>query len=640
MHCNALPQQWATPDRSSRSVSDNLHFHSCSGRLHRPQAPGLAPLRSHPESMGCEELAARQQSACHAGPSGREASRARRRRGSSRKAFATAQAQMEAVSSRQSGDLWGLSTPEVALAPYRWPQDFRTESRSDFEKDDTELQTILDSFSSLDIPANSQRTVVMTPQPDTSPSSTLPVYVMLPLDTVWLLEREDRAVPVIKREKALEVGLQTLKQAGVEGVMVDVWWGIVENAGPGQYDFSAYKRLFHKVAESGLKVQAVMSFHAAGGNVGDTCKISLPKWVQCVGRDDPDIYYTDRAGTRNKECLSLGCDDKPLFSGRTPLQLYRGFIEAFADNFDYLFGDVITEITVGLGPAGELRYPSYPEGDGRWRFPGVGEFQCFDAYMLASLQSAAEAAGHPEWGYDGPHDCGNYNSAAWETGFFVSDGGSWNTEYGHFFLSWYSRQLLQHADRVLGAAAAALNKRGRPRKAMAVKEHADGHVVYEFEPACHLGAKLAGVHWWFKSRVHAAELTAGYYNTRERDGYADLMAVLKKHSARLSFTCVEMRDCEHPPEGRCSPEGLLQQVIEAATAAGVPLSGENALQRYDQYAFDRIAESAFGLNARAGRLEQLTFLRMGDLMFDNWDAFSHFLQRLRSPTPVPEWVGY
>lgn len=86
--------------------------------------------------------------------------------------------------------------------------------------------------------------------------------------------------------------------------------------------------------------------------------------------------------------------------------------------------------------------------------------------------------------------------------------------------------------------------------------------------------------------------------------------------------------------------GLLQQVIEAAAVAGVPLSGENALQRYDQYAFDRIAESAFGLNARAGRLEQLTFLRMGDLMFDNWDAFSHFLQRLRSPPMVQEWVGY
>ena len=28
---------------------------------------------------------------------------------------------------------------------------------------------------------------------------------------------------------------------------------------------------------------------------------------------------------------------------------------------------------------------------------------------------------------------------------------------------------------------------------------------------------------------------------------------------------------------------------------------------------------------------QLTFLRMGDLMFDNWDAFTQFLQRLHAP---------
>ena len=89
-------------------------------------------------------------------------------------------------------------------------------------------------------------------------------------------------------------------------------------------------------------------------------------------------------------------------------------------------------------------------------------------------------------------------------------------------------------------------------------------MVYEFDAACHLGVKLAGVHWWFKSRAHAAELTAGYYNTRERDGYADLMAVLKRNTARLSFTCVEMRDCEHPPEGRCSPQGVHPPLHSAA----------------------------------------------------------------------------
>ncbi|DBA76677.1 hypothetical protein WJX79_002814 [Trebouxia sp. C0005] len=500
---------------------------------------------------------------------------------------------------------------------------------SDFEKGDVELQRLLDG---LELPAELP---VPQPCPDGLPELQLsprerdfPVYVMLPLDTVWLADREGQKVSVIKREQALNVGLQMLKKAGVEGIMIDVWWGIVEHTGPKQYDFSAYQRLFATAAQAGLKIQAVMSFHAAGGNVGDTCKISLPKWISDIGMGNPDIFYTDKQGYRNKECLSLGCDSEPLFWGRTPVDIYRDFISAFADTFDDLAGSKLVEVTVGLGPAGELRYPAYPEGDGRWRFPGVGEFQCYDKYMLADLKQAADAVGRPEWGCEGPHDCGDYNSPAWDTAFFVSSGGSWDTEYGNFFLSWYSNLLLQHADRILAAASEALNKPGRAKRAAKVLKGKNDEVTYCFEPGCHLGAKLAGVHWWFKSRAHAAELTAGYYNTRERDGYAPLMEVLKKYHTHLSFTCVEMRDCEHPPEGRCSPQGLLQQVTSASMAAGIPLSGENALQRYDQQAFDRIAESAVGRSARAGRLQQLTFLRMGDLMFDNWGAFTQLLQRL------------
>ena len=38
--------------------------------------------------------------------------------------------------------------------------------------------------------------------------------------------------------------------------------------------------LFKKARKHGLKVQAVMSFHAGGGNVGDgSCDIPLPDWV-------------------------------------------------------------------------------------------------------------------------------------------------------------------------------------------------------------------------------------------------------------------------------------------------------------------------------------------------------------------------
>lgn len=260
----------------------------------------------------------------------------------------------------------------------------------------------------------------------------------------------------------------------------------------------------------------------------------------------------------------------------------------------------ITELTIGMGPAGELRYPSYPEGDGRWRFPGVGEFQCYDRYMLADLRRAAETAHRPEWGLSGPHDAGNYNSRPWETAFFVSQGGSWDTEYGRFFLGWYSDALLRHAERLLSVSYSVLNHGQLPRRCVQVKQEDRGEgITYTFEPVraarqawwpscaaagadvplvrspqpCKLGIKLAGVHWWFKSRAHAAELTAGYYNTRDRNGYEPIIKLLQKYDARLNFTCVEMRDCEHPPEGRCSPQGLLEQIIETTEASG---GGEGA----------------------------------------------------------------
>ena len=61
-------------------------------------------------------------------------------------------------------------------------------------------------------------------------------------------------------------------------------------------------------------------------------------------------------------------------------------------------------------------------------------------------------------GLGGPHDAGHYNATADETGFFGSYG-SWNTPYGRFFLSWYSDMLLRHCDRIMGSAAAVVNKR-------------------------------------------------------------------------------------------------------------------------------------------------------------------------------------
>lgn len=469
----------------------------------------------------------------------------------------------------------------------------------------------------------------------------VPVYVMLPLDTVFAEQETEGGSyrPVLKTPKKLNDALRKLREAGVTGVMVDVWWGIVEADAPGTYNFDAYLELLKMAALNGLKVQAVMSFHAAGGNVGDNVNIPLPDWVLRVGEGHPDIFYTDASGHRNPECLSLGCDREPMLEGRTPVRAYTDFVRAFLAAAEGYLGWTVSEVTVGLGPAGEMRYPSYPEGDGRWRFPGIGEFQCYDAYMLRDLRERAKEAGHPEWGHGGPHDSGNYTKCPWETGFFHPDTGSYKTEYGDFFLRWYSESLVDHADRVLSSVTGVVAQHCGWNRGVAIEwPGEDGTKVRRPIEDVKVGIKLAGVHWWYKSSSHAGELTAGYYNTRDRNGYEGIMEMLKRHGAVANFTAVEMRDCEQPDYAKCSPQGLLGQLQETALAVGVPLAGENALQRYDKFALDQIEHASYGGEVRGAiescpQLKRLTFLRMGQSMFDNWDAFESFVVRMNRRSP-------
>jgi hypothetical protein len=289
----------------------------------------------------------------------------------------------------------------------------------------------------------------------------VPVYVMLPLDTV-----DSEGVFKYKSSPWFRNALLDLINSGIHGVAVDVWWGAVEKK-PRVYDFTGYEELFEFLMSLNLKVQVVLSFHACGGNVGDTAVIPLPSWVLASGERDPDIFYTDRPralspGNRNPECISLFADDESgILRGRSPTQCYVDFMKAFRDTFltapgREVYYESISEIVVGMGPCGELRYPSYAETNG-WQFPGIGEFQCYDRRALASLASAAVEVGRPEWGHGGPQDVGDYNSMPDETVFFRDRDGTWDTDYGHFFLNWYSQALLDHGDRMLRAASSVFN---------------------------------------------------------------------------------------------------------------------------------------------------------------------------------------
>ncbi|KAF6138696.1 hypothetical protein GIB67_009890 [Kingdonia uniflora] len=108
----------------------------------------------------------------------------------------------------------------------------------------------------------------------------------------------------------------------------------------------------------------------------------------------------------------------------------KSFRESMAD---FLDSGLIIEIEVGLGPAGELRYPSYPQNQG-WLFPGIGEFQCYDKYLKTEFKEAATLAGHPEWELS--DDAGEYNDVPSSTDFFKSNG-TYVSEKGKFFLTCY-----------------------------------------------------------------------------------------------------------------------------------------------------------------------------------------------------------
>ena len=164
-----------------------------------------------------------------------------------------------------------------------------------------------------------------------------------------------------------------------------------------------------------------------------------------------------------------------------------------------------------------------------------------------------------------------------------------------------------------------------------------------------IAIKCAGVHWWYNSRSHAAELTAGYFNTRsgdnvpDRDGYEPIVKICGRHGARLNFTCTEMRDIEHPFFSRCGPEGLLRQIRAAAARYGVKVAGENALCRFDQDAYDKIITNCRGEGSdrelwRQGALlppmASFTFLRLSKELFedDNFNSFVHFVARMANET--------
>ncbi|XP_062176191.1 inactive beta-amylase 9 [Alnus glutinosa] len=420
------------------------------------------------------------------------------------------------------------------------------------------------------------------------------LFVGLPLDAV-------SDCNAVNHAKAIAVGLKALKLLGVEGVELPVWWGIVEKEAMGKYNWSGYLALAEMVQKVGLKLHVSLCFHAS-----KQTKISLPDWVSRIGESQPGIFFTDRAGQHYKECLSLAVDDLPVLDGKTPIQVYHEFCENFKSSFSPFMGSTITGISMGLGPGGELRYPSHHRQAKSNKIPGVGEFQCYDKNMLSILKQHAEATGNPLWGLGGPHDAPTYDQSPNTNNFFRDDGGSWESPYADFFLSWYSNQLISHGNRLLSLASSSFS-----------------------ETAATVYGKVPLMHSWYKTRSHPSELTAGYYNTISRDGYEAVAEMFARNSCKMILPGMDLSAEHQPHESLSSPELLLADIRTSCRKHGVEVSGQNSSASGAAGGLEQIKKNLLGETA----VDLFIYQRMGAYFFspEHFPSFTAFVRNLNQP---------
>lgn len=424
---------------------------------------------------------------------------------------------------------------------------------------------------------------------------------------------------------AFRADLRTAAAYGLDGVSVDVWWGKVEAAGDQVFDWSYYDRIANEISAAGLEWIPILSFHKCGGNVGDDCNIPIPNWIwnhyTSQGISASDLRYKSEQGNESYEYVSLWAD--PWVVGE-----YAEFAAAFAARYQGRAG-MIPEINVSLGPAGELRYPSYNSHDYGTGYPNRGALQSYSRLAIADFQNFAlkrygNLAGvNRAWGTQltSPDQIRPPS----DTNGFFSRGDQYTT-YGKDFFDWYNGALAQHGTRVLSAVAGSLG----------------GSLA-----STDIGMKVPGVHWRMghPTEARSAEMTAGLIRTSvdlsssgSGYGYRPLLqevkrASLGRHRLVLHFTALEMGNENFAPQ-YSRAEDLVFWVAEAARGVGLPVKGENALSGGVQsnFGWDKIENAVSWAGYRG-----LTVLRLENVTRNSVgrERYSRFIQNFRSRERVP-----
>lgn len=445
-----------------------------------------------------------------------------------------------------------------------------------------------------------------------------PAAGQAPLETATVMAPLEipRQISMARFEQLLDEA----KQAGVDTVSVDVWWGMVEKNGDQQFDWSYYDQIFEKIRDRKLKIVPILSFHKCGDGPGDDCFVPPPPWLYghfaTAGLAADDLKFESETGRLQDDAIPPWATAIPAV-----LDQFREFMQAFAMHYAARADDFV-ELNVSLGPTGELRYPSYNKPDG-WSYPGRGFFQAYGALAQASFRNWALAkfgglagvAGR--WGIPLAHP-GEIRvpgghlppTAGQRAETFVNDRDYADTAYGRDFVDWYNESLVEHGRRLLVAAADALDG---PFKAVP------------------LGMKIPGVHWQIKPcapHPRIAEITAGLVQTTldlrpesaaRADAYGykrilDMIADVKNRTGRdvvLHFTAAEMDNDPACGDGNSMAEALVFWISQGAQDRNIRHKSENALACVAKPGDDRTWESVRNVFSNAP-YRGFTLLRLVD----------------------------
>jgi len=291
------------------------------------------------------------------------------------------------------------------------------------------------------------------------------------------------------------------------------------------------------------------------------------------------------------------------------VEIYIDVIQTFSSEFFTLFDTLISEVKVGLGPDGDLKYPAFPKN--LWTFPGVGEFQCYDKYLAGIYNITAVKFSHPEFARLPPSHAVSYNGLPGDIPFFSNGTDNYQSAYGQYFLSWYSSHLLQHGEVILSNAVSILSV---------------------FSPSVTISASVTCAYWQYFDPSHAAELTAGYKNDLGQ-GYVEIVEMLKHLGVALEFPCFDLMDNALPRSSKSAPQELVRQTLNAAFSAGISYEGRNYGPDFNTTLFEH-AEHGIAQNYLP--VTGFNIFELNDNLFEAsmFADFKKFLSALSNPAAL------